>query len=151
MIQPNDIAMLEKYDAVTSVKSAGEYMNGSFGTVTNGVFTVKENGDCFIYQKHKGDSMYTDFKVKKDEDIRVAILPEWNGRLLKVSPIHLADGAKFKVGSKYTSNANGQLVEGTAAPYLEVVELINYDGSGARVKIVTEAVVDNTEEDKTKQ
>lgn len=135
MIQPNDIAILEKYDAMISAEAGAEMVNGTVGKVTSGVFAAAAAGDCFAYQKEKGD-FDEEFKIKAGEDVRLVVMSEIEGRLVKISPDHLASGS-FVVGTKYVSNANGKLVASNSpsSPYFEVVELINYDGAGARAKI----------------
>lgn len=137
MIQPNDIAILEKYDAMVSAEANVDVVNGCVGKITNGKFAPAAAGDVFVYQKEKGD-IDGEFEIKKGEDVRCVVMSEINGRLVKIAPSHLASG-EFEVGAKYASNANGKLASGAeAAPYFEVVELINYDGKGARAKIVAQ-------------
>lgn len=139
LIQPNDIAILEKYDAMVSAPAAAETPNGIVGKIdgTTGKFAAAAAGDCFAWTKEVGH-FDEDFAVPTGGDVRVVLMSEINGRLVKITPDCLASG-DFVVGGKYASNANGKLVSGASdAPYFEVVELINFGGKGARAKIVAE-------------
>lgn len=137
MVKAYTIGMLEKYDAFSSVKSAGEYVPGSFGTVANGVFTAGANGTAVIMEVPRFDTAHTDTKIAKDTNIRVADITVWGGKKLQVSPANLP--ATFAKGDKLASDASGVLaVKSTAtAPYLQVEDIIEFGGTGALVSIVT--------------
>lgn len=137
LIQPNDIAILEKYDAMVSAPAAQETPNGMVGEInaSTGKFTAAAGGDCFAWTKEVGH-IDGEFKVPVNGDVRVVLMSEIDGRLVKITPDCLASG-NFTVGGKYASDSNGKLVSGaSSAPYFEVVELINFDGAGARAKVV---------------
>lgn len=137
LIQPNDIAILEKYDAMVSVPAAQDTPNGMVGEInaSTGKFTAAAGGDCFAWTKEVGH-VDGEFVVPANHDVRVVMMSEIDGRLVKISPDCLASGS-FAVGAKYASNSAGKLASGAAsAPYFEVVELINFDGAGARAKVV---------------
>lgn len=139
MLKNYTIGMLEKYDVFTSVKAGAEYVNGTIGNVVDGVFNAAAKGTYVIMQKGKGDTLYTDFTVVKDEDVRVADLTKWVGKQLQVSPLHInVDYVTLNKGSKLVSDNEGKLVVGTPAEgelYLEVAEKIEFDGNGLLVTI----------------
>lgn len=141
MLKPRTIGMLEKYDVFTSVKADAEYVNGTFGTVADGVFTAGAGG-YVIMQKGKGDTLYTDFTVVADEDIRVADVAKWVGKQLEVSPLHII--GEFTKGDTLIVSATGKLAVGDAVAgnvYFEVEEVINFDGVGALLTIAEEPAV----------
>lgn len=136
MIIFNTIGEFEKYDSLSSVKAAADYVNGTLGTVENGVFTAKAAGTHFVYEVEKGDDMYLDsYTVKKDAQIRVCELAKLNGKEVRITSVNLPKTVAEK--DKLTSNASGTLVVSSSAtaPYLVVKELRPY---GVLAEIVGE-------------
>ncbi len=136
MIKAYTIGMIEKYDAFRKAKAAAKYVNGTFGEISNGVFTAGATKFQVLMQVGKGDTLYTDFDVVANEDIRVADLSKWAGKQLQISPLHLP--ATFAVGNKLVSDANGKLIVSASptTPFLLVDKVIDFDGVGALVTIM---------------
>mgnify|MGYP001213363494 FL=1 len=137
MVKFYKIGTLEKYDPYITAESAGEYINGTFGTYVGTKFTEGE-GFYVLMDVEKGDTAGTpDYKVKTGAQVRIANLAKLNGKELKITPDNLT--ATFAKGNKLVADTTGKLkVNGSAVvPYLEVVDVINFDGTGAKVKIVT--------------
>lgn len=138
MVKFYKIGTLEKYDPFISAESAGDYINGTFGTYTDGKFTAGE-GFYVVMDLEKGDDIFTsDYKVQKGAQTRIANLAKVNGKELQITPDNLPD--TFAKTNKLVSDTNGKLkVNNEAvAPYLEVVDVIDFDGTGAKVKVVAE-------------
>jgi hypothetical protein len=148
MVKNYTIGMLEKYDVFSSVKAGAEYVNGTFGKVTAGVFDAAAEGTYVIMQKGKGDTLYTDFTVAKDEDIRVADLTKWVGKQLQVSPAHIVyatdtDYSDLVVGTtKMIINSDGMITQDAASTtlatgdlYFEIADKIEFDGNGLLVTV----------------
>ena len=136
MIKFDKISALEKLNPFVSAKAAAEYINGAFGTVATGTFTIGATGFYAIMDMEKGDDANTtDYRVKKDAQCRVADLEKAAGYVICITSEHLPATA-VAVGNKMVSKADGTLeVPGTApsAEYLEVTELTSY---GVKAKIV---------------
>ena len=133
MIKAYKISMLEKYAPFEAVKVAADYMNGTFGTVSDGVFTAGAAPTHFLYQVGRGDENYTDFTIPKDSDARAASLDVWNGKELFIEGANLP--ASVEEDSKLDFDANGAL-KVNASPsgtYLQVTKLL---GEGA-VAVIT--------------
>lgn len=113
-----------------------DMLNGDFGAVTAGEFKRAANATKVIMQIETGDDMdMPEFKIPAGSHVRVLDLTKRNGELLEVYGAQLPD--TFAKGDKLTSDENGKLTTGSAAPYLEVVDIIG-NKLGALVKIVAE-------------
>ncbi len=134
MVRFDKIAVIEKTYPYVNAKVAADYKNGTFGTVSNGVFTAGATGFYTIMQIEKGDDATSDdFAIKKDEDARICDLSKVIGEVLDVTSAQLP--ATFAKNDKMVSKADGTLeVPGTAptASYLLVTEVTPF---GAKVKV----------------
>ena len=138
MVKFYTIGMIEKYNPFVSATTAADYTNGAFGDVADGVFTVGATKFKVLMNKGKGHSMYTDFTVEAGESSRVCDLSKLDGEYLLISPEHLP--STFKATDKLVSDTTGKLVVSASAvaPYLLVDSVVEFDGKGAKVKIVAE-------------
>jgi hypothetical protein len=142
MIKPFSISMYEKYNNGSSVKAGADVLNGSFGVVTDGVFTNGTQATHIAAQVGKGDENHTDFAIPSGADMRVFELADWEGKYLQISPKHIT----YNTGENYASisagittlvaDASGNLVINAAAAtatgyvYLKVTKKIEFDGNG---------------------
>lgn len=142
MNKPYTISMYEKYNNGSSVVAGADVLNGSFGVVTDGVFTNGTQATHIAAQVNKNDEAYTDFAIPSGADMRVFELADWEGKYLQVSPKHIT----YDTGENYASisagttmlvsDASGNLVISAAAAtatghvYLKVTKKIEFDGDG---------------------
>lgn len=142
MNKPYTISMYEKYNNGSSVVAGADVLNGSFGVVTDGVFTNGTQATHIAAQVNKNDEAYTDFAIPSGADMRVFELTDWEGKYLQVSPKHIT----YDTGENYASisagttmlvsDASGNLVISAAAAtatghvYLKVTKKIEFDGDG---------------------
>ena len=140
MNKPFSISMYEKYNNGSSVVAGADVLNGSFGVVTDGVFTNGTQATHIAAQVNKNDEAYTDFAIPSGADMRVFELTDWEGKYLQVSPKHIT----YDTGENYASisagttmlvsDASGNLVISAAAAtgyvYLKVTKKIEFDGDG---------------------
>jgi hypothetical protein len=135
MVRFDKIAVIEKTYPYVNATAAATYKNGTFGAVTNGVFTAGATGFYTIMQVEKGDDATSDdFVINKDEHCRVCDLSQVVGQILDVTSAQLP--TTFAKGDKMVSKADGTLnVPGTAptANYLLVTEVTAF---GAKVQVV---------------
>jgi len=135
MVRFDKISVTEKRYPFVKATADGEYMNGTFGTITDGVFKASATGFYVIMHVEKGDDAKSaDYTVKKGEQIRVADLSKVDGEILNITSEQLPAGIKEK--DKAVSKADGTLtVPGTAptAKYLEVTEVTRF---GVNAKVV---------------
>lgn len=148
MVKPYKIGQYEKFANGSSVKAGADVLNGSFGVVTDGVFTNATQATHIAQQVGKGDDNYTDFTIPSGADLRVFELSDWEGRYLQVSPKHIT----YDTGENYASisagtttlvsDANGNLVidagaaTATGYVYLKVAKKIEFDGDGVLGQIL---------------
>lgn len=142
MNKPYTISMYEKYNNGSSVVAGADVLNGSFGVVTDGVFTNGTQATHIAAQVNKNDEAYTDFAIPSGADMRVFELADWEGKYLQVSPKHITYGtsenyASISAGTTtLVADASGNLViDATAATatgyvYLKVTKKIEFDGDG---------------------
>lgn len=142
MVKPFSISMYEKYNNGSSVKAGADVLNGSFGVVTDGVFTNGTQATHIAAQVGKGDENHTDFAIPSGADMRVFELADWEGKYLQVSPKHITYRASENYASisagttTLVADASGNLViDGGAAAstgyvYLKVTKKIEFDGNG---------------------
>lgn len=142
MVKPYTISMYEKHNNGSSVKAGADVLNGSFGVVTDGVFTNGTQATHIAAQVNKNDEAYTDFAIPSGADMRVFELADWEGKYLQISPKHIT----YDTGENYASisagtttlvaDASGNLVIDAAAAtatgyvYLKVTKKIEFDGDG---------------------
>lgn len=118
--------------------AAADYVNGTFGTVANGKFTAGA-GTSVIMQVEKGDDAYSDdFKVLKDEHVRVADMTKAPANeIINITKAQLP--TTYAVGNKLQAAASGKLAVAsgtvTGVSY-EVIEVTRY---GVRAKVVVAA------------
>lgn len=127
MIIFNTVGEFEKYDSLSSVKAAADYVNGTFGKVADGVFTASANGTAFIMEVEKGDNMYLDeYTVKKDAQIRVCDITKLAGKEIRITKVNLPE--TVAKDNKLASDATGKLTVSASAtaPYLLVKEVRPY-------------------------
>lgn len=142
MNKPYTISMYEKYNNGSSVVAGADVLNGSFGVVTDGVFTNGTQATHIAAQVNKNDEAYTDFAIPSGADMRVFELEDWEGKYLQVSPKHITYGtsenyASISAGTTtLVADASGNLVIDAAAAtatgyvYLKVTKKIEFDGDG---------------------
>lgn len=116
--------------------AADEYINGIFGAVADGKFT-KGAGNLCIMQVEKGDDAQSgDYKVAKNEHVRVANLAHTlvQGLIVDITADELP--ATYEVGSVLTADTTGLLkvASGSNAKGLKVIEVTDY---GVRAEIAT--------------
>lgn len=126
MIRFEQLAPTEKAYPFIKAVSDAEYKNGTFGTITNEVFSAGESFMA-IMQVERGDNMKTsEFVVNKDEPVRVADFSKVDGCVVNITSDQLPK--KYAVGNKLTADKNGNLVVGTSATknYFEITEVTRY-------------------------
>lgn len=135
MVRFETLSASEKLYPYVKAVAAADYKNGTFGTVTDGVFTAGATGFQVIMQVERGDDIHSDeFVVKKDEPVRVADLSKAIGQIVNITADELP--SDLKVGDKAASKADGTLEVPTSAPtkdYLLITEITTY---GAKAQIV---------------
>lgn len=142
MNKPYTISMYEKYNNGSSVVAGADVLNGSFGVVTDGVFTNGTQATHIAAQVNKNDEAYTDFAIPSGADMRVFELADWEGKYLQVSPKHITYGSSENYASvsagttTLVADASGNLVidadaaTATGYVYLKVTKKIEFDGDG---------------------
>lgn len=142
MVKNYTISMFEKHNNGSSVVAGADVLNGSFGVVTDGVFTNGTQATHIAAQVNKNDEAYTDFAIPSSADMRVFELTDWEGKYLQVSPKHITYGtsenyASISAGTTtLVADASGNLVIDAAAAtatgyvYLKVTKKIEFDGDG---------------------
>lgn len=144
MVKPYTISMYEKHNNSSSVKAGADILNGSFGVVTDGVFTNAVKATHVVMQVGKGDENHTDFIIPNGTDIRVFELAGWEGKCLQVSPKHITYGtgedySDITAGTtNLVSDKDGNLVIAetvTGQVYLKVLKKIEFDGNGVLAQI----------------
>lgn len=131
------IGMWEKEYAFEDAIVNADVLNGAFGAVADGAFTVGANATKAIMQVEVGDDeAMPDYKIAKGSHVRVLDLAKMNGKTVQIYGYPLP--TKVAVGDKLASDANGALVVGAgAAPYLEVTKLIG-NKLGVEATVVAE-------------
>lgn len=114
--------------------AAAEYANGTFGTVTSGVFTAGA-GTKAIVQVEDGDDAYSDkFTVKAGEHVRVADFTAAPvGEIVNITADELP--ASYAVGNKLKAAATGKLTVNATGALFEVIEVTRY---GVRAKTLAQ-------------
>ena len=114
--------------------AAADYINGTFGTVANGVFTAGVTTGVVrlcIMQVEKGDDAKSDaFKVLKGEHVRVADLTHTlvQGLIVNITADELP--ATYEVGDVLITSTDGLLIvdatENDNKTGLKVIEVTDY-------------------------
>lgn len=126
MIRFEKLAPTEKTYPFVNAVSDAKYKNGTFGTVTNGVFSA---GKSFmaIMQVEKGNDMNTtDFVVNKDEQVRIADFSKVDGCVVNIT-LDQIDG-EYAAGDKLIADEDGNLaVSATVTKnYFKIIEVTRY-------------------------
>ena len=142
-IKFNTVGQIEKTypfeDAVVDV----EVLNGAFGEVRDGKFTVAENATKAVMNVENGDDAGLDeYNIPAGSPVRVIDLVSLAEQYPKNTKVEIYGAqlpATYKKGDKLVSDVNGKLVvsEGASAPYFEITNVIG-NKSGVEVNIVTE-------------
>ena len=137
MLKFHTIGQIEKKYAFEDAIASADTVNGAFGTVSGGNFSVGADATKAIMQLEVGDEAGLDtYPIAKGSHVRVVDLTAFNGETMEIYGVQVPDGVE--VGDKLKSDANGALVtEAAAAPYLEVTKIIP-NTKGIEVKVVTE-------------
>lgn len=136
MIKFHTIGQIEKLNPFVDAVVKKAVLNGDFGEVTTGEFAVGAKKKQVVMQLECGDDAGLDkYEIPAGSHVRVLDLDKLNGQLIEVWGHPLP--ATFAKGNKFESEADGTLkVDGSAAPYLEVMEVLG-NKEGALVKVVT--------------
>ena len=126
MVRFSNISTTEKNYPFVDAVVAADYVNGTFGTVADGTFTVAESGTYVIMNVESGDDAYSDDNtIVEGAHARVADLTLVNGAPLNITSAQLPD--EVAVGDKLVANASGTLdVSADASTYIEVTEITPY-------------------------
>lgn len=103
-----------------------EYINGIFGTVSNGVFT-KGAGNYCVMQVEKGDkARYDSFTVKANEHIRVANMAEAEGEVVNITADELP--GSYALNDILSAQSTGLLAVNSNdnAKGYKVIEITDY-------------------------
>lgn len=145
MIRFEKLSATEKAYPFKDAVVAGNYKNGTFGNVANGVFTAG-TGFKAIMQVEKGDDMKTDqFEVFKDEHARIADFTKADGQIVNITADELPK--TYKIGDKLTADSKGVLSVSADATseYFDVIEVTRY---GVRAVVIVGTVTDTKTTDK---
>lgn len=124
MIKFNTISQIEKKYAFEDAIASADVMNGDFGTVSSGKFSVGSAATKAVMQVEVGDDAGMDeYPIKKGEHVRVVDLTAFDGETIEIYGAQLPD--TYAVGNKLASDTTGKLVVGSgSAPYFEITKII---------------------------
>lgn len=135
MVRFDKISATEKNYPFVDAVVADDYKNGTFGTVSDGIFTAGATGFYVIMNVEDGDEAKTDdYIIPKSAHARIADLSKVDGVILNITSAQLP--ATYEKGDKATSKADGTLEIPTPTPtekYLEITEVTRF---GANAKVV---------------
>ena len=135
MVRFEKISTTEKAYPYVDAIVAADYANGTFGTVTDGVFTAGATGFHVIMNIEKGDDATSDdYVVKKGEHARIADLSKVDGAALNITSKQLP--TTIAKGDKAVSKADGTLEVPTEAPTAKYIEITEVTRFGANGKVV---------------
>lgn len=141
MIKFNSVGQIEKIYCFEKAVADEAVLNGAFGVVEDGKFSVAANELKAVMQIEVGDDMYMDdYKIPAKTPLRVVDLAEVAKQYPMNPVVEVYDrelASKVAVGDMLVSDANGKLVAGGAAPCLEVKKIIG-NKLGVEVAIVLE-------------
>lgn len=131
------IGAWEKEYAFEDATVNADVLNGAFGAVDNGVFTVGAKATKAIMQVEVGDDeAMPEYKIVKGSHVRVVDLTKLNGKTVQIYGYPIPESVA--VGNKLASGANGALVAGAeTAPYLEITKIIG-NKLGVEATVVAE-------------
>ena len=121
MIRFDKISATEKNYPFVDAVVAGDYLNGTFGTVSNGTFTAGATGFYAIMNLEDGNKAKSDeYVIKTGAHARIVDFSKVDGQILNVTSAQLPD--TFEKGNKLVSKADGTLQVGSPSnKYFEVV------------------------------
>lgn len=133
MIRFDKISATEKNYPFVDAAVAGDYLNGTFGTVADGTFTAGATGFYAIMNLEDGDEAKSDeYVVKTGAHARIVDFTKVDGQILNVTSAQLPE--TFEKGNKLVSKVDGTLEVGSPSnKYFEVVDVTRF---GANVKVV---------------
>ena len=133
MIRFDKISATEKNYPFVDAVVAGDYLNGTFGTVSNGTFTAGATGFYAIMNIEDGSKAKSDeYVVNAGAHARIVDFSKVDGQILNVTSAQLPE--TFAKGNKLVSKEDGTLQVGSPTnKYFEVVEVTRF---GANVKVV---------------
>lgn len=134
MIRFDKISTTEKNYPFVDAVVAGDYLNGTFGTVADGTFTAGATGFYAIMNLEDGDEAKSDeYVVKTGAHARIVDFTKVDGQILNVTSAQLPD--TFEKGNKLVSKADGTLEVSSSASnkYFKVIDVTRF---GANVKVV---------------
>lgn len=139
----NSIGQIEKTYAFEDAVVNAETLNGTFGTVTNGVFAPAATATKVVMNIEVGDNMdMPEYKIPSGSHVRVLDLVELATQYPKNPKIEVY-GAQVPsgvaVGDILVSDSTGKLVKDSSAtaPYLKVTKIVG-NKLGIETTIVTE-------------
>ena len=135
MIKFSTIGQIEKKYAFEDAVAGTDVLNGDFGAVTAGEFSVDADAVKAIMQIEVGDNADLDeYPIKKGEKVRVVDLTAYDGETIEIYGAQLPD--TYVRGDKLVSDTSGKLVTGgSTAPYFEITKVIP-NVKGVEVKVV---------------
>lgn len=135
MVKFSTIGQIEKKYAFEDAVAGADVLNGDFGVVTAGEFSVGADAVKAIMQIEVGDNADLDeYPIKKGEKVRVVDLTAYDGETIEIYGAQLPD--TYVRGDKLVSDTSGKLVTGgSTAPYFEITKVIP-NVKGVEVKVV---------------
>lgn len=142
LIKFHTIGQIEKgvYPFEKAVASA-DTVNGAFGSVASGVFSVGADAKKAIMNAEVGDDEgINEYKIYKGQELRVVDFEKLDGQTME---IYGEMPSEVTVGTKLKSDASGKLITGaTAAPCFEVIDTIE-TSAGIDGVVVTVTMTDS--------
>lgn len=135
MVKFSTISQIEKKYAFEDAVAGANVLNGDFGAVTAGEFSVGADAVKAIMQIEVGDNAGLDeYPIKKGEKVKVVDLTAYDGETIEIYGAQLPD--TYVKGDKLVSDTSGKLVTGgSAAPYFEITKVIP-NVKGVEVKVI---------------
>lgn len=126
-------------DANENATATKDIVNGTFGKVTNGVFTNVANCTHLVDDIEVGDTADMEgYTIKAGKNFKTVDLTKLAGKKITV-PAHLFKTTPAK-GQMFTSDASGLLAKVTSVPtagvYFTVDDTTLFNGTGAILTIV---------------
>ena len=134
MVKFSTISQIEKKYAFEDAIAGTDVLNGDFGAVTSGTFSVADNAVKAIMQIEVGDDANLDeYPINKGAHVRVVDLTAFDGETIEIYGAQLPD--TYAKGDKLASDTNGKLVSGaSSAPYFKITKVLpNVKGVEATV------------------
>ena len=85
MVRFEKLECPEKIYLYEDALAGAEYINGIFGTVSDGTFTAGAGNKCVMQVEKGDDARSDDFTVKKDEHVRVADMTKGEGLVVNIT------------------------------------------------------------------